>query len=151
MMEKTFQNFTALQQCWENLNRRQPLIHCITNYVTVNDVANVLLACNASPIMSAEPREVEEIVALSQGLLINVGILTTETIPRCSWPAKVMRWEYRWYGTRKGATRLRTDTTTEPLEQVRFAVIREHLEISLGGGRQFHVAWTRSGRCGDQR
>ena len=41
-----------------------PLIHCITNYVTVNDVANVLLAIGARPIMADDPEEVEEITAL---------------------------------------------------------------------------------------
>ncbi len=140
MMEKTFQNFTALQQCWENLNRRQPLIHCITNYVTVNDVANVLLACNASPIMSAEPREVEEIVALSQGLLINVGILTTETIPAmflAGKKANALGVPVVMDPVGAGATRLRTDTTTELLEQVRFAVIRGNISeikaLAVGG------------------
>ena len=36
----------------ENVRSKKPLIHNITNYVTVNDVANILLACGASPIMS---------------------------------------------------------------------------------------------------
>ena len=35
----------------ENVRRSSPLIHCITNYVTVNDCANILLACGGSPIM----------------------------------------------------------------------------------------------------
>lgn len=39
----------------ENVRRTVPLVHNITSYVTVNDVANVLLACGASPIMSDEP------------------------------------------------------------------------------------------------
>ena len=37
-----------------------PLIHNITNYVTVNDVANILLACGGSPIMADDAAEVEE-------------------------------------------------------------------------------------------
>ncbi len=69
-----------LEQCLENVKRQVPLIHCITNYVTVNDVANVLLACGGSPIMSDEPADAEEITALCQGLTINIGTLNERTI-----------------------------------------------------------------------
>ena len=39
-----------LKTAFENLRSRSPLIHNITNYVTVNDCANMVLACGASPI-----------------------------------------------------------------------------------------------------
>ena len=42
------------KKCLENVRKTVPLVHNITNYVTVNDVANVLLACGGSPIMSDE-------------------------------------------------------------------------------------------------
>ncbi len=140
MTEYPFSNFTALQRSWQRLAQRRPLIHCITNYVTVNDVANVLLACQASPIMSAEPREVEEIVTLSQGLLINVGILTTETIPAMFLAGK----KANQLGVPvvldpvgAGATKLRTDTSEQLLEEVRFTVIRGNISeikaLALGG------------------
>ena len=38
------------------VREKQPLVHCITNYVTVNDVANVILACGGSPIMADSPK-----------------------------------------------------------------------------------------------
>ncbi len=44
-----------LGTCLDNVRKTTPLVHNITNYVTVNDVANILLACGASPIMSDEP------------------------------------------------------------------------------------------------
>ena len=40
------------QEIFENVRRNHPLIHNITNYVTSNDCANILLACGASPIMA---------------------------------------------------------------------------------------------------
>lgn len=40
------------KKCVENVRNNVPLVHNITNYVTVNDVANVLLACGRRPIMS---------------------------------------------------------------------------------------------------
>lgn len=46
-----------LKQCFDNLRASCPLIHNITNYVTVNDVANILLACGASPIMADDPED----------------------------------------------------------------------------------------------
>ena len=39
----------------ERVREKSPLVHNITNYVTVNDVANIILACKVSPIMSDEP------------------------------------------------------------------------------------------------
>lgn len=66
--------------CIENVRRHNPLIHNITNYVTVNDVANVLLACGASPIMSDAPQEVEDITTICSGLNINIGTLNERTI-----------------------------------------------------------------------
>ena len=57
----------------ENLRRLAPLIHNITNYVTANDCANILLACGASPIMADDPMEAADIAALCQGLNLNLG------------------------------------------------------------------------------
>ena len=56
------------------------LVHNITNYVTVNDVANVLLACGGSPIMSDEPQDVEDITSICGGLNINIGTLNIRSI-----------------------------------------------------------------------
>lgn len=60
--------------------KTHPLIHCITNYVTVNDVANIILACGASPIMADEVDEVEDITAICQGLTLNIGTLNHRTV-----------------------------------------------------------------------
>lgn len=66
---------------WENIRRKTPLIHHITNYVTVNDVANITLACGASPVMADDIEEAAEITALAAGLCINIGTLSQRTIP----------------------------------------------------------------------
>ena len=70
-----------LGNCLENLRRRAPLVHNITNYVTVNDVANVLLAIGGSPIMSDDIDEVEDITTICSALNINIGTLNQRTIP----------------------------------------------------------------------
>lgn len=65
----------------EAVRRQAPLIHNITNYVTANDCANLLLACGASPIMADDPAEVSEVQAACAGLHLNLGTLHTGTVP----------------------------------------------------------------------
>ena len=60
----------------EQIRARKPLIHNITNYVVMNNTANALLAVGASPAMVHAIEEVEEFVALSQALVINLGTLS---------------------------------------------------------------------------
>ncbi|MGD1817101.1 MAG: hydroxyethylthiazole kinase [Pleomorphochaeta sp.] len=62
-----------------NIDKVKPLVHCITNYVTVNDVANILLAANASPIMADSIKEVEQITKISNALYLNIGTANERT------------------------------------------------------------------------
>ena len=70
----------ALKEALENVRANTPLVHCITNYVTVNDCANALLACGGSPIMSDEPDDVSDITTICGGLVLNIGTLNKQTI-----------------------------------------------------------------------
>ncbi|GJM06383.1 MAG: hydroxyethylthiazole kinase [marine bacterium B5-7] len=54
----------------------KPVILCLTNTVTINWVANVLLACGAAPIMSHDAREIDELLSISKALYINIGTLS---------------------------------------------------------------------------
>jgi len=58
------------------VRRASPLVHNITNYVVMNNTANALLAVGASPIMAHAIEEVEEMVSISQALVINIGTLS---------------------------------------------------------------------------
>lgn len=69
-----------LGKCMEKVRKTVPLVHCITNYVTVNDVANALLAGGASPIMSDEPKDVADITSVCNALCINIGTLNARSI-----------------------------------------------------------------------
>lgn len=62
------------------MNAEKPLIHLITNSVTRNDCANVILAIGASPIMAFDPREVEEVVSLSNALVLNIGTIEEHVV-----------------------------------------------------------------------
>lgn len=59
----------------KNVHNRHPLIHCITNYVSINDCANIVLACGGAPIMAEDINEVSQITSICQGLDINIGML----------------------------------------------------------------------------
>ena len=69
------------QSLFANVRAKSPLVHNITNYVTVNDCANMVLACGASPIMADDAAEVEDITSLCAGLNLNIGTLNSRTIP----------------------------------------------------------------------
>ena len=58
------------------LRERRPLVHNITNYVAMTVSANVLLALGASPAMVHAVEEVEDFVAISNSLVINIGTLS---------------------------------------------------------------------------
>ena len=66
-----------LGTCLDRVRETTPLVHNITNYVTVNDVANVLLACGGSPIMSDDIQDVEDITSICGGL--NISPTTSRT------------------------------------------------------------------------
>lgn len=57
----------------QRIRSQQPLVHCITNYVTANDCANLLLAAGASPMMADAAEEMEEIGALCDAHVFNLG------------------------------------------------------------------------------
>lgn len=65
-------------QAWTQLQIQQPLVHCITNSVAANYVANILLAAGASPAMIDNPFEAEAFAKISAAVSINLGTPTTE-------------------------------------------------------------------------
>lgn len=119
-----------LQDMLENVRRKAPLIHNITNYVTVNDCANILLACGASPIMSDDMGEVEEITSLCAGLNINIGTLNQRTLPAmlaAGKKANALGHPVVLDPVGAGASTLRTASARRLLENIRFTVIRGNI------------------------
>ena len=63
----------------------QPLIHCITNPISIHDCANIILAAGGRPIMAEHPAEVAEITSHAQALALNLGNITDarmESMPK---------------------------------------------------------------------
>lgn len=72
----TSQILSAAASLWEEVRAKNPLVHCITNYVTINEVANVIIAAGASPAMVEHPDEAAVFTPMAAALYINIGTLT---------------------------------------------------------------------------
>lgn len=125
----------------ENVRTRVPLIHNITNYVTVNDCANILLACGGSPIMADDVDEVEEITTICAGLNINIGTLNQRTIPAmllAGKKANALGHPVVLDPVGAGASTLRTGTALKLVDEVKFTVIRGNVSeiktLAMGRG-----------------
>ena len=130
-----------IETLFENVQQQAPLIHNITNYVTVNDCANILLACGASPIMADDPAEVADIQAICSGLNINIGTLNERTIPAMFAAGEcAVRLEHPLLldPVGAGASALRTRTALQLMEKLPFTVIRGNISeiktLALGTG-----------------
>lgn len=72
----TAELLSQLEPILTYIQQEAPLIHCITNPISINDCANILLAIGARPIMAEHPDEVAEITAIAKGLALNLGNIT---------------------------------------------------------------------------
>ena len=120
----------VLKTMLENVRAKSPLVHNITNYVTVNDVANVLLAAGGSPIMSDDADDVEDITSICGGLNINIGTLNKNTIPSmflAGKKANALGHIVLLDPVGAGASRLRTDTANRLMHEVRFDAVRGNI------------------------
>ena len=116
-----------LKDMLENVRAKNPLIHNITNYVTVNDCANILIACGASPIMADDSDEAAQMTAICGGLNINIGTLNKNTIP--SMFAAGLESNRLGHATvldpvGAGASVLRTQTAHELLQKTKLPAIK---------------------------
>lgn len=130
-----------LGNCLEAVRKTVPLVHNITNYVTVNDVANVILACGASPIMSDEIEDVIDITTICGGLNINIGTLNKRTIEAmfaAGKKANELGHKVVLDPVGAGASALRTNTAKDLIKEVKFDAIRGNISeiktIASGSG-----------------
>lgn len=130
-----------LKEMLINVRKKSPLVHNITNYVTVNDCANILLACGGSPIMADDVEEAAEITAICGGLNINIGTLNARTIPAmhvAGKKANELGHPVVLDPVGAGASVLRTKTANDLIREIKFTVIRgnssEIKTLALGAG-----------------
>lgn len=109
------------------VREKRPIVHCITNYVTAGDVANIILACGGSPIMADQPEEALEISALSDCLLLNIGTpkeTTKAAMINAGLEANRRNHPVIFDPVGIGASRYRTETALSLLKELKATVIR---------------------------
>ena len=124
------------------IRAHKPVVHSITNYVVMNSTANVLLAMGASPIMAHAAEEIEEIVAIANAVVINIGTLSTAWIESMKSACRVaadLGKPFVLDPVGSGATKLRTDTARSIIATALPTVIRgnasEILSLSAQGAK----------------
>lgn len=117
---------------------KKPLVHHITNMVTINDCANVTLAIGGLPVMAHAPEEVEEMVAAAQALVLNIGTLSKEQVASMLKAGKAANSRgipVVLDPVGAGATSMRTESARRILDQVNVAVVKGNsAEISTLAG-----------------
>jgi hydroxyethylthiazole kinase len=126
----------------KNLRVKKPLIHNITNFVVMNNTANALLACGASPVMAHAPEEVEEMASFAGALVLNIGTLTPywiDSMLKAGKRANELNVPIILDPVGSGATKLRTDSAKQLIDQLSINVVRgnasEVLSLAHEGSR----------------
>lgn len=120
------------------VREKSPLVHHITNYVTVNDCANIVLAIGASPVMADEIEEVLDMVSIANTLIINMGTLnkrTVESMLAAGKKANELGIPVVFDPVGVGATEYRTKTARKILDEVKISVLTGNIsEIKVIAG-----------------
>jgi hydroxyethylthiazole kinase len=127
-------------QLLEKVRQQMPVVHHITNWVTIYDCAQVVKTLGASPVMAHARKEVPEMVAIASAVVLNIGTLTVELVEAMKLAAKIAN-------ERKipvvldacgaGATRLRDEKCLELLEEARIDILKGNAsEIARLAGQQ---------------
>jgi len=125
------------------LREKRPLVHHITNWVTISECASITRSLGALPVMAHAEEEVEEMVGIAGALVLNIGTLTTALV---SAMIKAGRQANR-NGTPvvldavgAGATKLRTSSVKKLLSNVKVSVIKGNAgEIATLAGARAEV------------
>ncbi|MDR1873567.1 MAG: hydroxyethylthiazole kinase [Synergistaceae bacterium] len=127
-----------LADAWAAIAAKRPLIFHVTNAVATALQANVCLAVGASPLMSQYPEETEELIALAQGFLVNLGTPTEAAlaVARRGTKAANARGCFTLLDpVGYGASRFRTESTDGFLKDCSFSILKGNAgEISLLAG-----------------
>lgn len=122
------------------VKEQKPLVHHLTNYVTVNDCANMVLAVGGSPVMADEAAEVAEMTALAAALVLNIGTLNSRVIESmllAGQKANELGIPVILDPVGVGATGLRKATAERIMQNTRVAVVRGNMaEIKTLAGIQ---------------
>lgn len=115
---------------YQEVKDKKPLVYCITNYVTVNDVANAILCVGGAPLMADDKAEVAQIASISSSLVINIGTLNKRVIKSsiiAGMKANEGNIPVILDPVGVGASSLRNEAVKKLLKHIKFAVIKGNL------------------------
>ena len=120
------------------LKEKTPLVQCITNFVTVNDCANIILAAGGTPSMAQDEREVYEAVEGADALVCNMGAIEhLDSMIIAGAHAAELGKPVVLDPVAAGGTALRREASKQLLDKVHFSVIRGNAsEIRFLAGEQ---------------
>lgn len=119
-----------IEETLTQIKTKNPLTHCITNSVTINDCANAVLAIGGSPFMAEDAEELEEVVTIADALVINIGKLSKEQINSMNISAKVANdtdTPIVLDPVGVGVTQLRNQTTLDLINNYKITAIRGNI------------------------
>nr|WP_295163214.1 hydroxyethylthiazole kinase [uncultured Methanobrevibacter sp.] len=119
-----------LDETLKNIKEKNPLTHCITNSVTINDCANAVLAIGGSPFMAEDAEELEEVVTIADVLVINIGKLSKDQVEAMKISAKTANKTNTPIvldPVGVGVTELRNRTTLDLIENYDMTAIRGNI------------------------
>ena len=114
----------------KSIKEKNALTHCITNSVTINDCANAVLAIGGSPFMAEDAEELEEVVAIADVLVINIGKLSKNQIESMNISAQTANKTNTPIildPVGVGVTELRNKTTMNLIENYNITAIRGNI------------------------
>lgn len=134
------------------LRQRRPLIHHITNFVVMNETANITLCAGGSPVMAHAKEEVAEMVAAAGALVLNIGTLTPEQVESmliAGRRANELDIPIVLDPVGAGATKLRTDSARRLLSELKVSIIRGNLaELATLAGFEAKISGVDSHETG---
>lgn len=134
----------------EKVRIDKPVVHHLTNWVTIYDCANIVKVLGASPIMAHAKEEVAEMAGIASGLVLNIGTLTSdlvEAMKRAAKSANAKGIPVVLDVCGAGATRLRDKKSFELLDQVKINIIKGNTsEIARISGEDVKTKGVDAGR-----
>lgn len=127
----------------EKIRKEKPIVHHLTNWVTIYDCANIVKSLGGSPVMAHEKEEVSEMAGIASSLVLNIGTLTNEFVESMKIAARSANKKgipVILDACGVGATRLRDDKTVELLNEVKIDIIKGNVsEIAKISGEKIRT------------
>ncbi len=142
---------TKISELFARVREKRPLVHHITNYVTVNDCANITISVGAAPVMADAPEEVCEMVTFAGALVLNIGTLNKgqiESMLLAGGMANDRRIPIILDPVGAGATRFRTESAQRLLDELKITILKGNAgEIGILAGAEAYVRGVDSHGC----